>query len=104
MDRLGLSVRINDTPNSGRVLFSYLAEHYLKADFGVDAVRPKSENSTANIQHIVRDYFIPRWGTEIAEEIKALDLQRWLKALHTNEQLAWPTVPWSSLLLRPLAF
>ncbi|HEY1465002.1 MAG TPA: site-specific integrase [Terriglobales bacterium] len=64
----------------------------MKADFGPDAVRPKSENSTANMHHIVYDYFIPRWGTEIAEDVKPLDLQRWLKMLHTEEQLAWPTI------------
>jgi integrase len=58
----------------------------------VDAVRPKSENSTANMQHIVRDYFIPRWGAEIAEDIKPLDIQRWLRMLHTDKRLAWPTI------------
>ena len=38
--------------------FNSLAEHYLKADFGVDAVRPKSENTIDIIEHIVRDYLI----------------------------------------------
>src|SRR5437870_907018 len=44
-DRLGLSVRINDAP--ARVSFHFLAEHYLKADFGADALRPKSVNTTS---------------------------------------------------------
>ena len=30
VDRLGLGVRINDTPAAGRVSFCFLAEHYLK--------------------------------------------------------------------------
>src|SRR5207245_6190897 len=44
-DRLGLSVRINDSPLPGRIRFDFLAEHYLRADFGADAVRPKSANT-----------------------------------------------------------
>src|SRR5580704_13304161 len=38
VDRLGLGVRINDTPAAGRTSFHFLAEHYLKADFGADTV------------------------------------------------------------------
>ena len=39
VDRFGLSVRINDSPGPGRLSFHSLAEHYLKADFGAQAVR-----------------------------------------------------------------
>jgi hypothetical protein len=53
-DRLGLSGRINDA--HARVSFHFLAEHYLKADFGVDAVRPKSVNTTSHVEHVVRAY------------------------------------------------
>jgi hypothetical protein len=55
-------------------------------------VRPKSEGTTLNMNHIVRDYLIPRFGHEIAEDIKPLDIQRWLKSLHTDKGLAWTTV------------
>jgi hypothetical protein len=41
-------IRINDNTASSRIRFNSLAEHYLKADFGADAVRPKSENTTAS--------------------------------------------------------
>ena len=92
VDRLGLSVRINDSPGPGRVPFHFLAEHYLKADFGADAVRPKSVNTTSHVEHVVRAYLVPRFGDEIAEEIKPLDIQRWLKSLHVNRGLAWPTI------------
>src|SRR5215831_2667156 len=44
VDRLGLGVRINEATAPGRASFAFLAEHYLKADFGEDAVRPKSVN------------------------------------------------------------
>jgi integrase len=41
-------------------------------------------------EHIVRDYLIRRWGNEIADEIKSLDIQRWLQSL--SPKLAWPTI------------
>lgn len=93
VDRLGLATRVNsDAPCPGRTRFNVLAEHYLKADFGEDAVRPKSVNTIPIIEHYVRDYLIARWGEEIADDIKPLDLQRWLKSLHTEKGLAWTTI------------
>jgi integrase len=93
VDRLGLLVRINsDAPCPARTRFDALAEHYLKADFGEDAVRPKSVNTIPIVEHYVRDYLITRWGDAIADDIKPLDLQRWLKALHTDKGLAWTTI------------
>jgi len=93
VDRLGLGVRINDdAPALGRVNFHSLAEHYLKADFGADAVRPKSENTISHVETIVRAYLRPRFGNEIAEDIKPLDIQRWLKSLHDDKSLAWTTI------------
>jgi integrase len=92
VDRLGLAVRINEVPDSGRIRFNQLAEHYLKADFGPDAVRPKSEGTVLNINHIVRDILVPRFAQENAEDLRPLDIQRWLKSLHTDKGLAWTTV------------
>lgn len=85
-DRLGLPVRINEAPAFAlHVSFHFLAEHYLKADFGADAVRPKSVNTTSHVGHVVRAYLVPRFGHEIAEDIKPLDIQRWLKSLHESK-------------------
>jgi len=92
VDRLGFGVRINDAPTSGRVSFRSLAEHYLKADFGVDAVRPKSANTIPIVEHYVRDYLIKRFGEASADDIKALEIQRWLKSLNEVDGLAWPTI------------
>ena len=92
VDKLGLLVRINDAPDDGRIKFDALAEHYLKADFGADAVRPKSVNTIPIVEHYVRDYLSNRWGREIAGDIKALELQRWLKSLHDEGKLAWTTI------------
>ena len=92
VDRLCLPVRINENPLPGRIRFDFLAEYYLKADFGPDAVRPKSDDTAANMRHVVRDYLNPRWGSVVAEDIKAIEIQRWLKTLHIKSELAWPTV------------
>jgi integrase len=92
IDRLGLLVRINDASQDARIHFNALAEHYLKNDFGADAVRPKTERTTLNTQQIVRGYLIPRWGKQIADDIKPLDIQRWLKSLRTDDGLAWTTI------------
>jgi integrase len=92
VDRLGLSIRINALRFPGRIRFNALAEHYLIADFGEDAVRPKSENTIAIVEHIVRDYLVARWGDQTAEDITPLEIQRWLKSLHVEQQLAWPTI------------
>ena len=92
VDKLGLSVRINGDPCFGRIRFSSLAEHYLKADFGADAVRPKSVNTIPIVEHYVRDYLIKRFGENIAEDIKPIEIQKWLKSLNETNGLAWPTI------------
>lgn len=92
VNRLGLGVRINDAARGIRPSFRVLAEHYLKADFGSDAVRPKSVNTIPIVEHYVRDYLIERFGDVIAEDIKPLDIQRWLKSLNEVNGLAWTTV------------
>jgi integrase len=93
IDRQGLLVRINsEETRTGRTRFDALAEYYLKTDFGEDAIRPKSVNTIPVVNHYVRDYLVSRWGDELAEDIKPLEIQRWLKSLHTENGLAWTTV------------
>src|SRR5690242_12977744 len=74
VDKLGLLLRVNDVPDSGRIHFDALAEHYLRSDLGSDAVRPKTERTVLNTQQIVRQHLIPRWSKEIAEDIKSLEI------------------------------
>jgi hypothetical protein len=92
VDRLGILVRINDDSANTRIRFHALAEHYLKNDFGPDALRPKTERTVLNTEHIVRAYLVPQWGKEIADDIRPLDIQRWLKSLHADSGLAWTTI------------
>jgi integrase len=92
VDRRGLLVQVNAENQTGRIHFAELAEFYLKADFGSDAVRQKSTTTIPIVQHYVRDYLIPRWGNELAEEIPSIAIQRWLVSLHNENKLAWTTV------------
>src|SRR5258708_2488861 len=93
VDRLGLLVRINfDEALPRRVRFDALAEFYLKADYGEDAIRPKSVNTIPIVEHYVRDYHISCWGNELAGDMKPLEIQKWFKSLHTEQGLAWTTV------------
>jgi integrase len=92
VDRLGLGVRINDAPAPGRTSFHFLAEQYLKADFGADALRPKSATTIPIVEHYIRDYLVGRFGEARAEDIKPLEIQKWLKSLHETEGLAWTTI------------
>jgi hypothetical protein len=62
VDKLGLLVRINEASCPNLIRFDSLAEQYLRNDFGADAVRPKTERTVLNTEHIVRAYLIPRWG------------------------------------------
>ncbi len=91
VDRLGLLMRINGEAQDMRIHFGPLAEHYLKADFE-DAIRPKSLNTVPIVRHYVRDYLVKQWGARIADDIKPLELQQWLKSLHDDNGLAWTTV------------
>ncbi len=92
VDRLGLRIRINDESTDTSIRFDALAEHYLKYDVGPDALRPKTERTALNTQQIVRSYLIPKWGNCIADDIKPLDIQSWVKSLHYENGLAWTTI------------
>jgi integrase len=90
--RLGLLTKINTEAEVGRIQFKSLASFYLEVDFSADAVRPKSANTIPIVKHYVMDYLVPRWGNEIAEDIKPFDIQKWLLSLHKDNGLAWTTV------------
>jgi integrase len=92
VDRLGLLLRINSKHLDSRIRFRALAEHYLTNDVGPDALRPKSERTALYLNQIVRAYLVPEWGDSVADDIKPIDIQNWLKSLHTSNGLAWTTV------------
>jgi integrase len=77
---------INEPNLRGRVTFSDIGYHYIKSEL------PERAPSTAYLhRHIVHDFLIPRWGTNIAVGVKPLDVEKWLKALREEVGLANPT-------------
>jgi integrase len=92
VDRLGLLLRINSEHLDRRIRFRALAEDYLTHDVGPNALRPKSERTALNTNQIVHTYLVPQWGDNIADDITPLEIQQWLKSLHTRNKLAWTTV------------
>ena len=84
--------RSTPRPGSDASGSTSLASFYLEVDFGADAVRPKSANTIPIVKHYVMDYLVPRWGNEIAEDIRPFEIQKWLLSLHRDNGLAWTTV------------
>lgn len=106
VDRLGLRTQINvrSTTSRRRLKFGELAEFYLMVvtDPTVTA-SPMDANTMPILKHNVRDYLIVRWGSEIAEKIEPLEIQKWFVSLRTTpikdaagrvikDGLAWPTI------------
>jgi integrase len=93
-DRLGLRVRINSGNSQvGRIRFNELAEYYLKVEFDPEVTAsPKSENTKPILQYYVRDILIAKWGSQLAEDIEQLEIQRWFNRLHNKEEYEWTTV------------
>ncbi|HYW38184.1 MAG TPA: site-specific integrase [Terriglobales bacterium] len=106
VDRLGLRTQINvrGRISQGRMNFAELAEFYLMVvtDPTITA-SPMDENTMPILKHNVRDYLIAKWGSNIAEEIEPLEIQKWLVSLRTTPikdatgrvlkgGLAWPTI------------
>jgi integrase len=84
--RQHLSQQINEPASRGRVTFSDIAHHYVESEL------PERAPSTAYLhRHIVHDFLIPRWGTNIAVGVKPLNVEKWLKALREEVGLANPT-------------
>jgi|SRR5580700_2247751 hypothetical protein len=81
-----LLVRINEEAEDTRTHLDALAEHYLKVDMGKDAVRPKSLTTVPIVEHYVRDYVCAQWSQRIADDIKPLEIQKWLKSLHDEKK------------------
>jgi integrase len=86
VERQHLSQQINEPSSRGRVTFSDIAHHYVESEL------PERAPSIAYLhRHIVHDFLIPRWGTNIAVGVKPLDVEKWLKALHEELGYANPS-------------
>ena len=84
VDKRSLLVRVNDvSPETRCIRFNQLAEHYLKVDFGEDAVRPKSDTTIPNVERYVRKHLVARFGlyTQTDGDETRIAQGRYLEAL-----------------------
>ena len=44
------------------------------------------------VENYARDYLVGRFGGQIAEDIKPLEIQKWMKSLNETNGLAWMTI------------
>ena len=87
VDRLGLSSGSTTPPAwpaSGLIPLRSIISRPISAR--MQCARSRQTPSVI-VEHIVRDYLVARFGNEIAEDIKPLDIQRWLKSLHETTVL-----------------
>jgi len=52
----------------------------------------ESVNTIPIVEHYVRDYLFKKFGENLAEDIKPLEIQKWLKSLNETNGLAWTTI------------
>jgi hypothetical protein len=55
-------------------------------------MRPKSANTIPIVEHYARDYLVGRFGGQIAEDIKPLEIQKWMKSLNETNGFVWTTI------------
>lgn len=83
VERRSLNYNINEPDSeTGRITFGDLARSYEQ-----HALPKLATTTQQTVRHILADYLIPRWGTQPALRIRALDIESWLGSL----SLANPT-------------
>jgi integrase len=86
---------INDPDFQGPYTFERLARHYVENELDTDqdeAVVSKSPSTIGGYKRNLTNYILPRWGKDIALDIKPLQVERWLKGLKKSNHLKNPTV------------
>ena len=96
--RLGLDIHIErqlGNKPTFRELAKHFREHELKKESGV-SVKALETRDTNKL--LLDRWILPRWGKEIASEIKPLEIEAWFETLASTPQLdnleplAWPSI------------
>jgi len=93
-------LHLHDTINKqqdyrGRpITFEKLAAHYAAQELGQqdEAIDPKSHTTIAGYRRNLDRHILPAWGKRVALSIEPLEVERWLKNLKRDQQLANPTL------------
>ena len=89
-----LHLQINPVDSRRGVAFGDLALHYAEQELvqRTESIHPKAHTTIMGYQRVLRNRLLPRWGKRIALGIEPLEVERWLKAMRREEDLANPTL------------
>jgi integrase len=83
--RLGLIEQINRTsvPLS-KVTFGFIARDYVRINLSDDAIKPKASTTRYTEGLIINKHLLLRWEEVLVSEMKALDIEKWLKGVSVD--------------------
>ena len=89
-----LHLQINPVDFRRGVTFGDLALHYAEHELveRSESIHPKAHTTIKGYNRVLRNRLLPKWGNRIALGIEPLEVEQWLKALKSEEDLANPTL------------
>jgi integrase len=93
VERLCIHQQINKPEPRGAVLFADLALHFQEHELCEEtrSITPLATTTMSTYSRMLRNYLIPKWGRRVALGIEPLEIEEWLKSLH-SKGLSWPSL------------
>lgn len=83
--RLGLIEQINQTSVPlNKVTFGFIARDYIRINLSDEAIKPKASTTRYTEGLIINKHLLPRWDDVLVVEMKALDIEKWLKSVSVD--------------------
>ena len=83
--RLGLIEQINRTGVPiNKVTFGLVARDYIRINLADDAIKPKASTTRYTEGLIINKHLLPRWDGVLVVEMKALEIEKWLKSVSVD--------------------
>jgi len=83
--RLGLIEQINRTSVPlNKVTFGFIARDYIRINLSDEAIKPKASTTRYTEGLIINKHLLTRWDDVLVVEMKALDIEKWLKSLSVD--------------------
>ncbi len=94
--RLNVTINNDGNPTAGRVLtFGALAANYVTNELSKcqdDVTIGKANSTSVTYQRYLNRWILPRWEKSAALAIEPLEVEQWLKFLHSEHQLEHTTL------------
>jgi integrase len=82
---LGLIEQINRTSIPvNKITFGFLARDYVRINLADDAIKPKASTTRYTERLIINKHLLPRWEEMPVLEMKALEIEEWLKSVSVD--------------------